>query len=111
MKIKHEISKKTRQRVSKAISGKWILRLYVAGQTSKAITALKNLKSICELQLKGKYFIEVIDLLKNPKIGREEQIVAIPTLMRKLPLTGKLIIGDLSNTASVLSGLNLIGQN
>jgi circadian clock protein KaiB len=85
----------------------YTLCLYIAGQTIKAVTALKNLKSFCEEQLKGKYHIEVIDLLKNPKLGRDDQILAIPTLMRKLPLPVRIIIGDLSDTERLLAGLNL----
>ncbi len=86
---------------------KYTLCLYIAGQTIKAITALKNLKSICKDQLKGKYHIEIIDLQKNPKLGRDDQILAIPTLMRKVPLPVRIIIGDLSDTERVLAGLNL----
>jgi len=89
---------------------KYILRLYIAGQTRYAVTALNNLKIICEEQLKGKYHIEVIDLLKNPQLGRHDQILAIPTLMRKLPLPVRMIIGDLSNTERVLVGLDLKGH-
>jgi circadian clock protein KaiB len=109
MKIKHEKSKTSwrKEQPAKARSDKWVLRLYVAGQTPKAVTALNNLKSICEEQLKGKYHIEVIDLLKNPQLGRDDQILAIPTLMRKLPLPVRLIIGDLSNKERVLVGLDL----
>jgi len=81
--------------------------LYVAGQTPKAVTAFNNLKLICEEQLKGKYQIEVIDLLKNPQLARDDQILAIPTLVRKLPQPVRNIIGDLSNTERVLVGLDL----
>lgn len=83
------------------------LRLYVAGQTSKSITALKNLKRICEDHLKGQYEIEVIDLLKDPQLAEGDQILAIPTLVRKLPEPVRTIIGDLSNTDRVLVGLDL----
>lgn len=109
MKTKRVKSKtgKLRQKPSKIATDKYILRLYIAGQTPNAVTALNNLKSICEEQLKGKYHIEVIDLLKNPQLGRDDQILAIPTLMRKLPLPVRLIIGDLSNTERVLVGLDL----
>ena len=85
----------------------WNLRLYVAGQTQKSITAFANLKKICEENLKGKYCIEVIDLLKNPKLAKGDQIVAIPTLIRKLPEPLKRIIGDLANTERVLVGLDI----
>jgi circadian clock protein KaiB len=85
----------------------WALRLYIAGQTVKSVTALNNLKLICEEQLKGKYHIEVIDLVKNPQLARDNQILAVPTLVRKLPLPVRNIIGDLSNTERVLVGLDL----
>ena len=85
----------------------WILRLYVAGQSPKAITALKNLKKICEEKLDGKFTIEVIDLLENPQLGAEDQIFALPTLVRKLPVPVRKIIGDLSNTERVLVGLDI----
>lgn len=85
----------------------WELRLYVAGQTPKSITAFNNLKKLCEEHLAGKYRIEVIDLLKNPQLAQGDQIFAIPTLVRKLPQPLKKIIGDLSNTERVLVGLDL----
>jgi len=94
----------------KARSDRWILRLYVAGQTYKSVTAFNNLKLICEEQLKGKYRIEVIDLLKNPQLARHNQILAVPTLVRKLPTPVRNIIGDLSNTERVLVGLDLIAR-
>jgi len=86
----------------------WELRLYVAGQTAKAISAFANLKTICEEQLKGRYEIEVVDLLENPRLAREDQIVALPTLVRRLPPPLRKIIGDLSDTERVLIGLNLL---
>jgi circadian clock protein KaiB len=82
------------------------LRLYVAGQTPKSMTALSNLKKICEEHLQ-RYELEVIDLLKQPQLARGDQILAIPTLVRKLPEPMKKIIGDLSNTERVLVGLDL----
>ena len=85
----------------------WDLRLYVAGQTPRAITALNNLKKICEEHLAGKYHIEVVDLLKNPQLARGDQILAVPTLVRKLPEPVRKIIGDLSNEERVLVGLDL----
>ena len=85
----------------------WELRLYVAGQTPKSLTAFANLKKICEEHLKGKYHIEVIDLLKNPQLAQGDQILAIPTLVRNLPQPIKKIIGDLSNTLRVLVGLDI----
>jgi len=85
----------------------WNLRLYVAGQTPKSITAFANLKKICEEHLTGKYRIEVIDLLKHPQLAKGDQIFAIPTLVRKLPEPLKKIIGDLANTERVLVGLDI----
>src|SRR3982750_128036 len=86
---------------------RWNLRLYVAGQTPRSLTAFKNLKDICEEYLKGKYHIEVIDLMENPTLARGDQILAIPTLVRKLPQPIRKIIGDLSNTERVLVGLDI----
>ncbi len=90
---------------------KWVLRLYVAGQTQKSLNAFSNLKAICEQQLEGKYEIEVIDLLINPQLSRDDQILAIPTLVRKIPAPVRKIIGDLSNTEKVLVGLDLLHIN
>ena len=83
------------------------LRLYVAGQTPKAIRAFANLRQICEDHLAGRYRIEVIDLLEEPQLGQGDQILALPTLVRKLPVPIKKIIGDLSNTERVLVGLDI----
>jgi circadian clock protein KaiB len=83
------------------------LRLYVAGQTAKAIRAFANLRKICDEHLAGRYTIEVIDLVENPQLGRGDQILAVPTLVRRLPEPIKKIIGDLSNTERVLVGLDL----
>jgi circadian clock protein KaiB len=85
----------------------WDLRLYVAGHTEKSVAAVENLRRICEEHLPGQYKIEVIDLLKNPQLASGDQIVAIPTLVRKLPNPVKRIIGDLSNTERTLVGLQL----
>ncbi len=85
----------------------WELRLYVAGQTARSVAALANLERICEEHLRGKYRIEVIDVVKNPQLARGDQILALPTLVRKLPEPMKKIIGDLSNTERVLIGLDL----
>jgi KaiB domain. len=83
------------------------LRLYVAGQTPKALRAFVNLRKICDEHLAGRYQIEVIDLLENPTLGRGDQILALPTLVRRLPEPIKKIIGDLSDTERVLVGLDL----
>ena len=85
----------------------WTLRLYVAGQTPKSLAAFANLRKICEEHLAGRYQIEVIDLLENPQLASGDQILAIPTLVRKLPEPVRKIIGDLSNTERVLIGLDL----
>jgi circadian clock protein KaiB len=85
----------------------WNLRLYVAGMTPRAVAAFDNLKKLCELHLAGRYEIEVIDLLENPKLAAGDQIIAVPTMVRKLPPPMKKIIGDLSNEERVLVGLDL----
>jgi circadian clock protein KaiB len=85
----------------------WELRLYVAGQTPKSVAAFANLRRICEEHLAGEYSIEVVDLLENPQLAQGDQIVAIPTLVRKLPAPMRKIIGDLSNMERVLVGLDL----
>jgi circadian clock protein KaiB len=85
----------------------WNLRLYVAGQTPKSLRAFANLKVLCEEHLKDRYRIEVIDLRENPQLARGDQIVAIPTLVRRIPLPLRTIIGDLSNSVRALVGLDL----
>ncbi|HEX8517000.1 MAG TPA: circadian clock KaiB family protein [Bacteroidia bacterium] len=85
----------------------WQLFLYIAGQTPKSITALSNLKKYAEEHLEGKYSIEIIDLLKNPQLAEDDQILAVPTLVRKFPEPIRKIIGDLSNEERVLVGLNI----
>ena len=85
----------------------WNLRLYVAGQTPKSIEAFANLKEICETHLKGRYIIEVIDLVQTPELAKDDQILAIPTLVRKLPEPIKKIIGTLSKEEKVLVGLDI----
>ena len=85
----------------------WDLRLYVAGQSSKSLAAFANLKKICDEHLHGRYTIEVIDLLESPQLAKGDQIVAIPTLVRRLPEPIRKIVGDLSNTEKTLVGLQL----
>jgi len=85
----------------------WRLRLYVAGQTPKSLKAFSNLKTICETHLSGRYSIEVIDLVERPQLSKGDQILAIPTLVRRLPEPVRKIIGDLSDTERVLVGLDL----
>jgi circadian clock protein KaiB len=89
---------------------KWQLRLYVAGMTPRCLADFENLKRICEEHLQGEYSIEIIDLLENPQLAQGDQILAIPTLVRKLPQPLKKIIGDLSNEERVLVGLDLRPQ-
>lgn len=90
-----------------ATSVVWDLRLYVAGETPKSVRALANLRRLCETQLAGSYRIEVIDLLKHPELAAGDQILAVPTLVRKVPLPVRKIIGDLAATDRVLIGLDL----
>ena len=108
--MKKSRRKPSNGRVSSAASdelNRWNLRLYVAGQTPRSLTAFKNLKKICEEYLKGQYHIEVVDLMENPTLARGDQILAVPTLVRKLPQPIRKIIGDLSNTDRVLVGLDI----
>ncbi|MBC7391300.1 MAG: circadian clock protein KaiB [Opitutaceae bacterium] len=91
----------------KDIDESWELRLYVAGSTQKSSAALTNLRRYCETYLKGRYTLEVIDLLKNPQLAEGDQILAIPTLVRKVPEPIRKIIGDLSNEETVLVGLDI----
>ncbi|HVE82423.1 MAG TPA: circadian clock KaiB family protein [Myxococcales bacterium] len=99
--------KKARRTGKKEKAPQWDLRLYVAGQTARSAMALENLERICQTHLEGKYRIEVIDVLKNPALARGDQILALPTLVRKLPEPMKKIIGDLSHEERVLIGLDL----
>jgi circadian clock protein KaiB len=94
---------------SAAAAGKpeWQLRLYVAGKTARSVAALENLKRVCETHLAGRYSIEIVDLLVNPKLAAGDQILAVPTLVRKFPEPMRKIIGDLSNEERVLVGLNV----
>lgn len=98
---------KKRRTTKSARNNFWELRLYIAGQTPNSIAAIANLKKICEDQLKGKYRIEVIDLLKKPQLAKGDQIVAIPTLVRRLPPPVKKIVGNLSKTERTLVGLDI----
>jgi circadian clock protein KaiB len=90
------------------MSEAWDLRLYVAGETPKSVAALANLKAFCEAHLAGRYTIEVIDLVEHPGLARIDQILAIPTLVRRRPAPVRKIIGDLSNTERIFLGLELI---
>jgi circadian clock protein KaiB len=112
MGMKKSLVKKrrtTKSGTTKSTRGNfWELRLYIAGQTPNSIAAIANLRKICEDQLKGKYRIEVIDLLKNPQLAKGDQIVAIPTLVRRLPPPVKKIVGNLSKTERTLVGLDIL---
>jgi circadian clock protein KaiB len=107
---------KTAGRAAKAVAlnedkagvAEWQLRLYVAGQTAKSIAAFDNLKRVCETHLAGRYTIEVVDLLVNPRLAAGDQILAVPTLVRKFPEPIRKIIGDLSNEERVLVGLDVL---
>jgi circadian clock protein KaiB len=90
-----------------AANESFVLRLYIAGQTPKCLRAFANLKRICEQYLADRYQIEMIDLLKNPALARNDQILAVPTLVRRVPVPVRKIIGDLSNTQRVLAGLDV----
>ncbi len=96
-----------KEREDAAVAGEmWLLRLYIAGQTPKSIAALGNLRRLCESQLAGRYQIEVVDLIEHPELAKADQVVAIPTLVRRLPPPMKKIIGDLSNREKVLVGID-----
>ena len=101
------MAKGSKATTKKAKEYKWELRLYIAGNTPKSVSALNNLKKYCEEHLKGEYIIEVIDLLVHPQLAAGDQILAVPTLVRKVPVPIRKIIGDLSNEEKVLVGLNI----
>ena len=94
--------------LSELSKDKYILRLYITGSTSRSILAITNLKKICEEYLEGRYDLEIIDLYQNPSLAKGEQIIAAPTLIKKLPLPFRRIIGDMSDKEKVLMGLNLV---
>ncbi len=100
-------SKPIKKKKAKPREAKWELRLYIAGNTPKSMTALANLRRYCEEHLLDKYTLEVIDLLVQPQLAAGDQILAIPTLVRKVPVPIRKIIGDLSNEEKVLVGLNI----
>src|SRR5689334_33982 len=102
-----KIPARTAARKRNGPSAIWRLRLYVAGRSGKSATAVRNLERICEEHLQGRYRIEIVDLLENPRLARGDQILALPTLVRRLPPPVKKIIGDLSNAERVLVGLDL----
>jgi circadian clock protein KaiB len=96
-----------RARPQKAESNRYVLRLYIAGQTPKSVNAITNIKRICEENLKGRYVLDVIDLYQQPQLADGEQIIAVPTLIKKLPPPLRRIIGDMSNNERLLVGLDL----
>jgi circadian clock protein KaiB len=106
-KTKPAARKKQKRTALSEPSTHYDLRLYVAGQTPKSLAAFANLKQLCEMYLAGKYNIEVIDLIKKPQMAREDQIIALPTLVRRLPEPIRKIIGDLADTQRTLIGLDL----
>jgi len=112
--MKPKTKRAARKSCSKAESperdGHYDLRLYVAGQTPKSLAAFANLKELCEVHLAGKYRIEVIDLIKKPQLARDDQIIAIPTLVRRRPQPIRKIIGDLCDRRQTLIGLELSGK-
>lgn len=109
-KINQEMKSSTRQfefSLKKSKTAKYVLRLYVTGSTPQSVHAITNIKKICEEHLKGRYDLEVIDLYQKPNLAKGEQIIAAPTLLKKLPLPLRRIIGDMSNLERVLTGLDL----
>ena len=108
MNMKKKTLSKKRPAAKRNRANFWELRLYIAGQTPNSIAAIANLKKICEDQLAGKYRIEVVDLLKKPQLAKGDQIVAIPTLVRRLPPPVKKIVGNLSKTERALVGLDIL---
>ncbi len=107
VRSKRRPGKRAATRSGRADPSVWQLRLYIAGQTARAAAAIQNLERICQERLQGRYELEVVDLLRNPQLARGDQILAIPTLVRKLPPPMKKIIGDLSDEERVLVGLDL----
>jgi circadian clock protein KaiB len=98
-------------RRTKVVSGRFVLRLYVAGQSPRSVRAIANVQKLCAQSLKGRYVLEVIDLYQRPQLAQGEQIVAVPTLVRKLPLPLRRIIGDMSDTERMLVGLDLLSES
>ena len=114
--MKKKSTKAPRRAAPKAGPGKnardaWVFRLYVAGQTPRSLSAYANLQKMCEEHLPGRYRIEVVDLVKQPELGKIDQIVALPTLVRRLPVPVKRLIGDLANTERVMLGIELALAN
>ena len=89
---------------------RYVLKLYVTGATARSLRAIANIKAVCEQYLKGRYQLEVVDIYRRPELVRRDQIVAVPTLIKKLPLPLRLLVGDLSRTEQVLQGLDLVAR-
>jgi circadian clock protein KaiB len=104
---KKKIARRPKAANPRSSSGKWRLLLYVAGQTPRSLTAFANLKRLCEEHLAGRYQIEVIDLVRTPQLAQTDQIIALPTLVRRLPAPIRRVIGDLSNVERVMVGMEL----
>ncbi len=111
MKKPAKSGKTSRTSAARRSRKEYVLRLYITGTTPRSIRAIDNIKSICETHLKGRYRLEVVDIYKNPSLGMGEQIIASPTLIKKLPLPLHRFIGDLSDTERVLVGLDLKTEN
>ncbi len=107
-------SRSTQSRLESAAAGRaterYVLKLYVTGATARSLRAVANVKAICEQYLKGRYDLEVVDIYRRPELLRRDQIVAVPTLIKKLPLPLRLLVGDLSRTEQVLQGLGLVAR-
>ncbi len=108
MKEKSETTKKFEKRLQATGNEKYVLRLYVTGMTSKSINAIENIRKICEENLQGRYELEIIDIYQQPEYAKKEQILAAPTLIKKLPLPLRKFIGDMSNEEKILIGLDLV---
>jgi len=110
----HKKSRSTQRRLESAGAGgateRYMLKLYVTGATARSLRAIANLKAICEEYLKGRYHLEVVDIYRRPELLRRDQIVAVPTLIKKLPVPVRLLVGDLSRTEQVLEGLGLVAH-
>ena len=107
-------SRSTQGRLESAVAGRpterYVLKLYVTGATARSLRAITNIKAICEQYLKGRYDLEVVDIYRRPALLRKDQIVAVPTLIKKLPVPLRLLVGDLSRTEQVLQGLGLVAR-
>ena len=102
-----ESTEEFEQMLREAGNEKYVLRLYITGMTPRSSEAIRNIKKICEENLKGRYVLEVIDIYQQPEFARDEHIIAVPTLIKKLPLPLKKLIGDMSDTERILIGLDL----